>query len=89
MQYEPLTPAQQEKMTNKKKYEARIEAVKKEFEAEDSREGADAGTEEKEPDLSREAREEAAATIEPEATEEAVVEETDDVILQNALSSAR
>ena len=84
MQYEPLTPAQQEKMTNKKKYEARIEAVKKEFEAEDSREGADAGTEEKEPDLSREGREEAAATIEPEATEEAVVEETDDVILQNA-----
>ncbi len=32
MQYEPLTPTQQEKLVNKKKFEARVRAVEREFE---------------------------------------------------------
>ncbi|MCI8549206.1 MAG: hypothetical protein HFI68_01215 [Lachnospiraceae bacterium] len=32
MQYEPLTPSQQEKLVNKKKFEARVRAVEREFE---------------------------------------------------------
>ncbi|MCI8465784.1 MAG: hypothetical protein HFI63_08010 [Lachnospiraceae bacterium] len=32
MQYEPLTPSEQEKLVNKKKFEARVRAVEREFE---------------------------------------------------------
>ncbi|MCD2493462.1 hypothetical protein LQE92_12635 [Lacrimispora sp. NSJ-141] len=88
MQYEPLTPSQQEKLVNKKKFEERIKAVEREFEEKYSQETLDSGLLGEEPTLKDEGLKEAAMTDEPEATEEASVDEevgiTSDVLLQNA-----
>ncbi len=88
MQYEPLTPSQQEKLINKKKFEERIKAVEREFEDKYSQETLDSGLLGEEPTLKEEGFKEAAMTDEPEVTEEASVDEevgiTSDVLLQNA-----
>lgn len=84
MQYEPLTPSQQEKLVNKKKFEERIKAVEREFEAKYSQELLDSRGDTSEP-VQEEARiEEAAMTEEPEITEEVSIEETpSNVLLQD------
>ena len=69
MQYEPLTPSQQEKLVNKKKFEERIKAVEREFEEKYSQEAFE------EPTLEEKGLKEAAATEDPEAVEEAETEE--------------
>ncbi len=68
MQYEPLTPSQQEKLVNKKKFEERIKAVEREFEEKYSQETLEAPENQEEPTLEEEGLEEAAMT------EEAVME---------------
>ena len=64
MQYEPLTPSQQEKLVNKKKFEERVRAVEREFEEKYSQETLDARGSAEEPDNSREELRETAMTEE-------------------------
>ncbi len=73
MQYEPLTPAQQEKLVNKKKFEERIKAVEREFEEKYSQEAVDAQGNVQEPTLEEEGLREAAVSGEP--TEEVMMDE--------------
>ena len=64
MQYEHLTPSQQEKLVNKKKFEERVRAVEREFEEKYSQETLDARGSAEEPDNSREELRETAMTEE-------------------------
>ena len=89
MQYEPLTPSQQEKLVNKKKFEERIKAVEREFETKYSQETMDGQREPEEPDLKETAAQEAAMTEEPEMTEEASVDEEAEVIPDILLQDAQ
>ncbi|MCI9485459.1 MAG: hypothetical protein HFI64_00520 [Lachnospiraceae bacterium] len=90
MQYEPLTPAEQEKLVNKKKFEARVRAVEREFERRESRGIREEESEEVERRRKKDQLREAAMTSElsedfrKEASEE-VPEETmvtEEVVLE-------
>ena len=74
MQYEPLTPAEQEKLVNKKKFEARVRAVEREFEKREYRGIRGDEDEVLEQRRKREQIQEAAMTGEP-ATEEVTSEQ--------------
>ena len=73
MQYEPLTPVQQEKLVNKKKFEERIKVVEREFAEKYSQETLEARGSAEDPTLKAEGAAEAAAAAEP--TEEILMEE--------------
>ena len=73
MQYEPLTPVQQEKLVNKKKFEERIKVVEREFAEKYSQETLEARGSAEDPTLKAEGAVEAAAAAEP--TEEILMEE--------------
>ncbi len=73
MQYEPLTPAEQEKLVNKKKFEARVRAVEREFEKREYRGMRGDEDEVLERRRKREQMQEAAMTDEP-ATEEVILD---------------
>ncbi len=65
MQYEPLTPSEQEKLVNKKKFEARVRAVEREFEKREYQGIREEEHEAVEKRREREQLEEAAMTNEP------------------------
>ena len=74
MQYEPLTPSEQEKLVNKKKFEARVRAVEREFERREYQGIREDEGEAVERRRKKEQLKEAAMTSEPE-TEEAFAAE--------------